>query len=52
MKAINYKMKRLKRFDYSSKKPSRPAIIQNKYYVYKKKVKYDKNRILDYFFFC
>ena len=32
------------------KKPSRPAIIQNMSYVFKKNVKYDKNQKLIYFF--
>ena len=47
MKAINYKMKKLNRFQ---RKPMRPAIVQNMSYVYKNNVKYDKNQKFIYFF--
>ena len=51
MKAINYKMKKNEKVRlFFQRKPSRPVIIQNKSYVYKKKVKYDKNQKLIYFF--
>ena len=40
MKAINCKMKQLNILSYSSRKPLRPAIIQNKSFVYKKSVEY------------
>ena len=50
MKAINYKMKKLNSRLFFHRKHSRPAIIQNMSYVYKKSVKYDKNQKLIYIF--
>ena len=46
-KAINYNIKNLNRL---KRKPLRTAINQKMSYVYKKNVKYDKNRKFIYFF--
>ena len=51
MKAINKQNEKKKNVClFFQRKHLRPAIIQNKSYVYKKNVKYDKNQILIYFF--
>ena len=47
-KLQNEKIERVRLF--FQRKPSRPAIIQNMSYVYKKNVQYDKNQKLIYFF--
>ena len=46
MKAINYNEKIEQVRLFLQRKPSRPAITQNKSYVHKKNVKYDKNQNL------
>ena len=51
MKAINKQNEKIEKVRlFFQRKPLRPALIQNKSYVYKKNVKYDKNQILIYFF--
>ena len=52
MKAINYHNEIIEYVRlFFQRKPLRLAIIQNMSYVYKKNVKYDKNRKVIYFFF-
>ena len=50
MKAINYKMKKLNRFIYSSKRYPRDLHLSKTSLTSTKNVKYDKNQKLIYFF--